>query len=258
MKKIKPILFYLIIISTSDIYFSQNYYNFKQFGNEAVEFIKQPSAWKIEDWGKLGLISLSTILTMNVDEPVRDEILKDREYYNSIPIEFGRIWGEPYTSVSIAGLFALSGVLNKNSINKKIGFEVFESLLFSGTVTQFSKMILGRARPYNNEGAFSYHPLNFTKDKYWAHPSGHTTLAFSLSTILSKNSKSDLIKAIVYIPACLTAFSRVYQDYHWTSDVLLGAFIGYFVAEWVYNIHENKNKFELLSSNQLLTIAFPL
>jgi len=256
-------LFYSLLIIFSIIIpienlFSQNKYNFNQFSEETYDFIKQPVKWDIGDFGKLGLISLSTILTMQIDEDIRNKMMTDRSYYNSIPVEFGRIWGEPYTSISFAGFFALTGTLNNNSTNKKIAFEILQSMLYSGGIAFVSKTILGRARPYTNEGAFSYHPINFSQDKYWAHPSGHTTLAFSLSTILSKNSSSGLIKTIVYIPSVLTLFSRVYQDYHWASDVLLGAVIGYFTAEWIFQEHLSKNNMYENEVNQLIVFNIPL
>lgn len=255
LKSIWLLVTLLLVFSLSENISAQNQLNLKQFGNEASDFFQQPAKWKAEDWGKLGLVSISAIMIMQTDESIRNETLKDRTYYYSFPIEFGRIWGEPYTTASISALFALSGVINSNNANKKIAFEVIQSLAFSGSITMLSKMILGRARPYNNKGAFTYQHFNFIEDDYWSFPSGHTTAAFSLSTILAKNSKSDLVKAIVYLPALLTAFSRVYQDFHWASDVFLGAAVGYFTAVWIHKQHDIKDELSQNESNQLFVIS---
>ena len=47
-----------------------------------------------------------------------------------------------------------------------------------------------------------------------------------------------LLKIVAFIPAFLTAISRVYQNYHWTSDVFLGAMIGYFTGKFITDLHK--------------------
>ena len=66
------------------------------------------------------------------------------------------------------------------------------------------------------------------------------------------------MKWLAYLPAVLTAFSRVYQDDHWTSDVFLGAAIGYFVGTWVHNQHdENDYSVSIIPGDQLtIRISF--
>jgi ribosomal protein S19 len=69
-------------------------------------------------------------------------------------------------------------------------------------------------------------------------PGGHSTAAFVISTILSRNVNPVWLKILVYVPAVLTITSRVYQGFHWTSDDLVGAAFGYFIATWVVDKHE--------------------
>jgi len=185
---------------------------------------------------------------MQADQPIRENVLKDQSYYKSFPIEAGRIWGETYPTALIAGAFGLHGLITDDPSTKKIGFEIVQSAIYAGAITTFLKIAIGRSRPFTNNGSETYHPLTFFDDDYHSLPSGHVTLAFSLSTVLSKNAKSDLLKIIAYLPAVLTAISRVYQDNHWSSDVFLGAAIGYFVGDWVVNLHEEKESPMQISS----------
>lgn len=177
---------------------------------------------------------------MQADQPIRENILKDQSYYKSLPMEAGRIWGEGLPTAIFAGAFGLHGLITNDPSTKKIGFEIVQSVVYAGAITTFLKVLVGRARPFTNEGDAVYKPFSFFDDDFHSLPSGHVTLAFSLSTVLSKNAKSDLLKIIAYLPAVLTAISRVYQDNHWSSDVFLGAAIGYFVGDWVVNLHEEK------------------
>src|SRR5512143_943493 len=82
---------------------AQQKYTFSQFGDETWRFVKQPVTWNAGDWLKLGLTGAGTILVMQADQPVRDAVLRDQRYSMSVPMEFGRMWGELYTPVILFG-----------------------------------------------------------------------------------------------------------------------------------------------------------
>jgi membrane-associated phospholipid phosphatase len=233
---------------------AQNSYTFRQFGNETIDFIKQPTSWNGDDWLRVGLASAGTFLVMQIDQPVRDAMLRDRSHYNSAPIRFGKFWGETYTTAAIAGAFGLHGILTKNGATRKVGFELAQAALYSGGITTVMKLALGRARPYTDEGTTKFVPFSIFDDGFHALPSGHCTLAFALSTVLSRNVDSGTLKVIAFVPAALTALSRIYQDYHWASDCVLGAVIGYVVATWVVDMHDSKDSPVQLTSVYPLTI----
>jgi len=248
----------IFVLSCTAILPAQNRFNFSQFGNETVEFIRQPLHWEGNDWLRLGLATAGTVLVMQLDQPVRDAMLKDRGYYKSFPIEFGRRWGDNFTTIAAAGGFALHGILAGNRSTRKVAFEIAQSALYAGGITAALKLALGRARPFTNRGAFVYQPFTIFDDAYYSLPSGHTTLAFALSTVLSRNAGSPPLKIIAFLPAALTALSRVYQDYHWASDCVLAGIIGYAVATWVVDRHDRNESPVSVSSVFPLTIRIVL
>ncbi|MCX6168257.1 MAG: phosphatase PAP2 family protein [Ignavibacteriales bacterium] len=237
----KFLLLFLIIVLFNSALLSQNQYDLPQFNDESFRFIKQPLKWEENDWLKLGLFSASTFLLMQADKPVQDAVLKDRSYNNSFPIKAGRLWGDVYPTAFFAGAFALHGLIANDQSSKKISYEIVQTTLYAGAITTFLKFAIGRARPFTDRGSGTLRPFTIFDDDFHSMPSGHATLAFSLSTVLSKNAKSDFLKVIAYLPAVLTAFSRIYQNDHWTSDVFLGAAIGYFVGDWVTRQHEEND-----------------
>jgi hypothetical protein len=240
-------LLLLVLAWTSSVP-AQNRYDVSQFGNETVKFVKQPLGWEGNDWLRLGLATAGTVLVMQLDQPVRDAMLKDRSYYKSAPIEFGRLWGDTYSAAVVAGGFALHGILADDKSTQKVAFEIAQSALYAGGITTALKLALGRARPFTNRGVSEFQPFTLLDDDFHALPSGHSTLAFALSTVLSRNADSPALKVIAFLPAALTAFSRIYQDYHWTSDCLLGGIIGYAVATWVVDQHDrNESRVSVLS-----------
>jgi membrane-associated phospholipid phosphatase len=229
-------------------------YSFTQFGRESWEFVKQPTRWDGGDWIKLGVMAAGTYLLMEtVDQPIRDFALKNPTYKQSVPMEFGRMYGELYSPFVIFGGYAIYSLIADDIGARKIAYEIGQASIYAGVVNYLMKVSFGRARPYTNEGANSFHPFSTLFDtNHQSIPGGHTTVAFVMSTVLSRNAESTWLKILAYLPAALTFASRVYQDQHWTSDDFLGAAIGYSIATWVVDQHESSTSVVHLSS------AFPL
>ena len=62
---------------------------------------------------------------------------------------------------------------------------VIESVFYAGVITSILKSLIGRSRPYTNDGSHFYKPIQFNTS-HTALPSGHSTVAFAISTVLSK------------------------------------------------------------------------
>jgi membrane-associated phospholipid phosphatase len=255
LHKILLSLLVLIICETS--VFTQNKYNLSQFGNETGDFFKQPSKWDGNDWLRLGIISSATFLTMQVDQPIRDAVLRDnKRYFYSVPIEAARVYGELYSPVVFFAGFAAHSLITNNMSTRKIAYEIGQASLYTGAITLILKTALCRTRPYMNEGAFSYYPFSSLLDKYHSLPGGHTATAFVISTVLSRNAGPTWLKILAYLPALITPISRVYQDQHWMSDNVFGGALGFFIATWVVDIHEKKDiEFQSNSNTPLLNIS---
>jgi membrane-associated phospholipid phosphatase len=251
------ISFLLVFIIQSNIY-SQSEYDIFQLENETIDFIKQPVNWDGDDWLKLGLISAGTFLVIQEDQSIRDLFQRNLNYKNSAPNEFGRIYGELYSPVIVAGAFGLHHLLSQDESSKKIAFEILQTTFYAGAITTALKLAFGRTRPGTADGSKSFGNWSLLDDSFHSFPSGHTTVAFSISTVLSKNAKTDFLKAIAYVPALLTAVSRVYQDDHWASDVIIGGIVGYTVGDWVTSKHNNiQLSFQAFSPRQF-SLLIPL
>ena len=238
----------------------RNKYNFSQFGHETWSFIKQPTKWDGSDWLTFGAIGAGTFLLMQVDQPIRDEVTKDQRYLLSVPIEAGRMWAELPPPVLIFAGFATYSWITGDRATRKTAYEVAQALLYAGAADKLLAIIVGRARPYANEGSRSFHLFSslFPIPEHQSLPGGHNVIAFALSTVLSRNAGPVWLKVLAYVPATLTFVSRVYQDRHWTSDNFLGASLGYFVATWVVDLHEREDSRIQVSSIFPLTISIAL
>lgn len=252
----KLFLSLFVFITFESPLFAQFKYTFSQFGSETVDFIKQPTKWDGSDWLTLGLIGAGTFFVAQADQPIRTDVLKDQRYYYSAPVVAGRLWGEVYSPIVLFTGFGLYSVLDNDIGARKIAYEVGQASLYAGALSFVLKLAIGRSRPYLNQGNSFFRPFSsiFNQDNK-SMPSGHSTVAFILSTVLSRNAKSPVLKVLAYVPAVLTMASRVYQDEHWTSDTFAGAALGYFVATWVVDQHENSNSIVQVSSVYPLSIS---
>ncbi len=236
-------------------------YNFVQFGRETWSFIKQPGHWDGGELLKIGVITGGSLLiAATADQPIRDAVLRDHRYDMSAPIVGGRIWGELYTPIILFSGFALHSIITGDMKTRKIAYEVGQASLYAGAITYIMKVAIGRARPYTNNGNKTFYPFGkiALKTDYQSFPGGHTTAGMVLSTVLARNTDSDWLKTLAYVPVAFTFVSRVYQDKHWTSDDFAGAGLGYFVATWVVDHHEVEQSRIHVSSIYPLTVSIRL
>jgi membrane-associated phospholipid phosphatase len=81
-------------------------------------------------------------------------------------------------------------------------------------------------------------PLQF------AFPSGHTTTAFVLFTMLALFTTRKVIQVALVLCAILVGLSRVYLMAHWFTDIMAGAVLGMAIAwlsVWIWQGYQQKN-----------------
>ncbi len=250
--KLNLLIFLVIFCSNSS---AQTKYDFPQFGKETGRFFSMPARWDAFDWGTLGVLTGLTAVLMQAEFPVRDVKFIDRAFYYSPEAVGGRMYGELYTPLIIFGGYAGYSLITGDHKARKIGFEIGQACLYAGGIVIAMKTIFGRARPYMNEGKTSFHFFSgLFDDDHHSFPSGHTTEAFTMSTVLSLNAHSTFLKVLAYLPAFFTPFSRAYQGFHWMSDCLFGAGLGYFIGKWVVDLH-NKNEAAASASSSTHSIG---
>lgn len=117
-----------------------------------------------------------------------------------------------------------------------LGLHTFESVVLAELVTDVVKTAAGRARPDQNpDDPFDYRfGRGFGKHAFASMPSGHTTAAFAAASAATAEVGAHwprhrtLVGATLYTAAGLVGLSRMYNNQHWASDVVVGAAVGTF------------------------------
>lgn len=91
------------------------------------------------------------------------------------------------------------------------------------------KNLVMRPRPFNTIGtAVSPRNLLIEPPTDWSFPSGHTLSSFAAATAIYKDHTVWGFAA--FVMAILIAFSRLYLQVHYPSDVLAGALLGFLLG----------------------------
>ncbi len=253
--KIKCFLTLLLVSLSPILSHAQTEYNFDRLFQDSEKIITKPFHWDSEDLITLGSLVAVTAGAVLVDKDIKTWVNENDTYKNSFAFEFGRLYGQGYTGAIICGGTFIGGLVFNNKKLKKIGFEMFETLLFAGAVTTAFKYGFGRERPTLTNDPYNFNPFSFKGFDFRSFNSGHAAVAFSVSTVLAANTSNNYLKALFFLPAVLTAASRVYQNYHWTSDVIAGSAIGYFIGSFITSLHsENKGTSVVVSTDKIYII----
>lgn len=201
--------------------------------------ISAPARWHGREWGEFGIVSGAVAgSAMLLDVPVRNFSQRNRSRLsNNIARDFKQ-FGSYYPFAIEAG-FYFGGEIFRNENAKACGLDALSAGIISvGLIEQPVKWLIGRNRPYQNNGRYSFDPFTFDA----SFPSGHTTHAFMLATVISMHYPKTWVKVTGYSVATLVAFDRINDDIHFTSDVITGAVIGVVVGRAVVFLNRKLRK----------------
>lgn len=148
------------------------------------------------------------------------------------------------------------GRLKKNHRAADLGLHGLEALAIGHQLGTMLKGFIGRARPYvdiTNPHDYQTFRGFFKGSDYRSFPSGHSIAAFAAASAVTSETKRWwprsvwIIGPILYGGAATVAWSRMFDNKHWATDVLTGAAIGTFVGLKVVHFHHTTrpdNKFD--------------
>ncbi|MEO8413407.1 MAG: phosphatase PAP2 family protein [Ginsengibacter sp.] len=239
-------------------------------GSDLKQSFTKPFHMTRKDWGNLGKFAIVTGALAFADEPIQKGALRLRksnpnlDHVSKYITNFGGI----YEAYALAA-FGAYGFIFKNEKMKTTTLLATQAYIAGAAVESVTKFLSGRTRPsYYPEGTEAepafLGPFSKTatsasgKKVYSSFPSGHTTVAFAAATVfaLEYNDK-PLIPIIAYSAATMIGLSRITENKHWATDVLVGAALGFLTGKEVVNNYHRYSK--LKAPNQKKnTVTFNL
>ena len=176
-------------------------------------------------WWEVGAVVGGGLLTMAVvDGPVQDWS-SNPDHGSQTAGDFAsafKYFGQWQVIAPVTGGILIAGLVTKKPGLVHSGLRVGASVLLAGVLTGVFKYSLGRVRPYDTNDVWDYKPFSGNTSMW----SGHTVLAFSFAASQAQEIHRPWATIGLYTLATGTAWSRVYDNQHWVSDVAIGAVVG--------------------------------
>ena len=166
-----------------------------------------------------------------------------------------RLWGSPGVIV-LSGTFYVLGRVSHTRSLAAAGLHSTEAIVLGEVAGGLLKWTTGRARPFAVGDTLpgDFHFLRGMRKgyAYSSFPSGHTIAGFAAAAALTSEASRSwrhsgwIVGPVLYGSAGLVGLSRMYDDQHWASDVMLGAALGTFAGAKVvqYTHAHSRNRID--------------
>lgn len=212
---------------------------------ETKDFITTP--FQLENGNLLLTLGLAGAvgLTYSFDGEIRDAVQRNRSHGVDQAADAGAILGNPFLHLGAAALLYGGGILADSPHWKEVGEMLGEALILADGSTLLLKEITGRGRPNATTRKGDFRPFGFKSD-YDSFPSMHTASSFAVAAVLAQTSESLPVSLASYCAATLVGFSRMNQNKHWASDVLLAAAIGELAGRVATSRHAHSRSYTFI------------
>lgn len=217
----------------------------RRLANESVDMISTP--FQLENGNiliTLGVIG-ATSLTYAYDRDIQRNLKLKKSTEMTNATDAGTIAGDPFIHLGLAALVYGAAIAADSPKWKETGEMMGESLILADASTFLIKEAVGRGRPNTTSLKGDLNPFGFKKD-YDSFPSMHTSSSFALASVLAATTETVAMKTAYYSAATFVAFSRLYQNKHWASDVVLGAALGELCGQVVRSYHASGKRMAIM------------
>jgi membrane-associated phospholipid phosphatase/REP element-mobilizing transposase RayT len=206
----------------------------------AADSSDRPSLFEARDLYYAGAFAAATVVMAPLDRAIarrlQDSTLQGSRFLKAASTG-ARLLGVP-GSLVIGSSVYLGGRLTHSHDVSELGLHTTEAVIIADGITGVLKTVAGRGRPNLDPDS----PDNFRflgglqGDPHRSFPSGHTTSAFAAASAASEEvgqlwpHQKGWVRVVLYGSAGLVGASRVYNNAHWASDVVVGAAIGSFTG----------------------------
>jgi membrane-associated phospholipid phosphatase len=219
-----------------DIRLDQEY--FKGYLYDTRHIAASALDWRPADWLRLSLLVGATLRLADEDDDIKTWLQSRRSPRTDAVASLGRPFGDGRYALSALGALYCYGRLSGNHKLQRTALLGFESAVISGAVTGVVKYLSHKRRPSSAETDEVPWGGPAASGAHLSFPSGHSACAFAVGTVIAMEyEERPLVPLLAYSAAALCAFSRLNDNAHWMSDVIVGSAIGHLTARAIVNRH---------------------
>ncbi len=192
----------------------------RDFGLVSIQMLSAPFRATGKDLLRAVGLGAAVALSSTLDRPIRKQT-KDLDCsWADVVSDVGRFYQNKYVTFGAAGAFYSVGALTGKPAFRRIGLEIIEAFEISVIGSSLLKRLVGRDRPYVENGEYHFIGPHSGNHDHESFVSGDATKAFTLSAVLSAEAKSIPVTVVLYSLAMATSFQRLHTDQHWFSDTV--------------------------------------
>jgi membrane-associated phospholipid phosphatase len=201
--------------------------------------LSTPAHWESEDFLRAAGVVALTAGTALLDQEMRDLVHRNQSSFGDRMAHIAVRYGEGGPMILLVGGMYGAGLALENNWLRETAVLAGTAVVISAGISTAGKFIVGRARPYTESGNRNFRPFSGS-DEFHSFPSGHTVTAFAFSAVLAERIRNPWATIGLYTAATACAFSRIYEDQHWLSDVVFSAAVSIAIAHSVVRWFENQ------------------
>lgn len=150
-----------------------------------------------------------------------------------------------YTNVSNAAIGGTAATLSllwgygmktHNEHLKELGSLEIEALVNTFLIYTPTQIVAGRERPGEGNGYgdfWRHHSINTS------FPAGHPMFTLTMASVVAHEYPKPWVKVLAYSAGAAVMGGRLLGRDHWSSDVFVGAALGYFIGSRIFHLHCN-------------------
>jgi membrane-associated phospholipid phosphatase len=199
-----------------------------------------PVHWKGKQWMESGALTASGLLLYTQETRIRAFALSHQSSFGDRVARYGlEPWGSGLYSIPLVSGMYIYGRVAGNDRLASTALTAAKAACITSLYVEIAKQLAHRHRPYQDEP--SMHDRwdgPFSSLRYTSFPSGHSAFAFSIASVIASEYQETVwVPVLAYTLAGGTALSRIYNDKHWSADVLIGSAFGIACGRFLWKLN---------------------
>ena len=221
--------------SSGEVKLNKEY--FKGYLTDTKNILTSPARWDTTDWVTFSLVTGAAVGIYFSDDKIMTWVQDNKNNKTEDFVKGAKKVGR--AALPALAAFGIYGYAFNDSKAVKTVLLSVESFVITGVFVQTLKFSTHRHRPYTGDPYNTWDGPSFSNEGgHLSFPSGDASSAFAVASVVASEYNNIVVPILTYGAAAAISYGRVHDQGHWTSDVFVGAAIGFFTGKAVVNYHE--------------------